>query len=101
MRDHDQDGEFRDYLVGFALALALTALPFGIVAFAGLARGTNLAAIAAAALAQIVVQFRYFLHIDLSASKREDLQLILFTFLILAIMAGGTMWIIGNLAMRM
>jgi cytochrome o ubiquinol oxidase operon protein cyoD len=57
--------------------------------------------IAICGLAQVVVQFRYFLHINLSLQKREDLLLILFSVLLLAIMAGGTIWIMANLAHRM
>lgn len=34
-------------------------------------------------------------------NKREDLQLILFTVLILTIMVGGTLWILFNLYYRM
>ena len=51
--------------------------------------------------AQIIIQVRYFLHIDLSRQKREDLQLILFSLLLLTVMAGGTIWIMGSLAGRM
>ena len=57
--------------------------------------------IAVFALVQIVVHLRYFLHIDLGKQKREDLQLILFSTFLLAIMAGGTIWIMANLQMRM
>lgn len=60
-----------------------------------------MALIAVFALAQIVVHVRFFLHIDLSGQKREDLQLILFTVLLLAIMSGGTIWIMANLYTRM
>ena len=91
----------RIYIAGFALALTLTLVPFALVHWA-LLEGRALAlAIAALALAQIVVHLRFFLHIDLSKQKREDLQLILFTVLLLAIMALGTLWILGNLATRM
>ena len=57
--------------------------------------------IAGAALIQIVLQFRLFLHIDLSRSKRDDLQLILFSTLIAVLMVSGTIWIFFNQQMRM
>jgi len=101
----DRDAEFRrerrSYLIGLGLALILTAIPFGVVAWAGLPTGAALWLIAGFALAQIAVHFRFFLHIDLSRQKREDLQLILFTVLLLAIMAGGTIWIMASLQTRM
>ena len=77
----------RQYLIGFSLALALTAVPFALVAWGGLSFGVALSVIGALAIIQVIVHFRFFLHIDLSAQKREDLHLILFTVLLLAIMA--------------
>ncbi len=53
------------------------------------------------ALVQVVVHFRFFLHIGWERSTRDDLQLILFTTLIILLMAGGTIWIMGNLHARM
>ncbi|WP_226573378.1 cytochrome o ubiquinol oxidase subunit IV [Acuticoccus sediminis] len=91
----------RAYLTGFALAVLLTVPPF-VLAWTGvLPRGTTPWVIAVAALVQIVVHLRYFLHVDLSRQKREDLQLILFTVLLLALMGGGTIWILSDLAYRM
>ncbi|NQX90166.1 MAG: cytochrome o ubiquinol oxidase subunit IV [Halioglobus sp.] len=97
----DYAGELQDYLKGFALALLLTLIPFGMVAWSALPRFTLLIAIGVCGLLQVVVQFHYFLHINLSREKREDLWLILFSILLLSIMAGGTIWIMANLAHRM
>lgn len=66
-----------------------------------LQREHALLAIGVCAFAQIVVHFRYFLHIDLSASRREDLQLILFAAMIIALMVGGGLWIMVSLGQRM
>ena len=101
--DHNAEyrSELRNYIVGFALAVALTVPPFAFVAWHGASRGTVLWIIAGAAVTQIAVHLRFFLHINLSKSKRDDLQLILFSLLIIALMAGGTLWILGNLRARM
>ncbi len=93
--------ELQSYIVGFGLALGLSIVPFALVAWGGVERVTSLWIIAAFALVQIIVHFRFFLHIDLSGQKREDLQLILFSALLFALMAGGTIWIMYNLHMRM
>lgn len=93
--------EFRSYVIGLALAILLSAVAFGSVAWGGVPREGVLWIIAVTALVQIVVHFRFFLHIDLSRSKRDDLQLILFSALILAVMIGGTIWILADLRMRM
>ena len=93
--------ELRSYLTGYALAVILTLAAFAVVAFSGLSATLGLSVIGALALVQVVVHFSYFLQIDLSRQKREDLQLILFSTLLLVIMAVGTIWIMANLATRM
>lgn len=101
MSDLDYGRELRGYLIGYGFALVLTLGPFALVAWGGLSQLTTLSFLGTCALVQVVVHFRFFLHIDLSRQKREDLQLILFSVLLLTIMAVGTIWIMGNLAMRM
>lgn len=93
--------ELHLYVWGLCLALLLTAVPFALVAWGGWPRGTVLIVVAATGLLQMVCHFRFFLHINLAKQKREDLQLILFSALLLAIMVGGTIWIMADLAMRM
>lgn len=66
----------------------------------GVPRFPLLVIIGAFALAQMIVHFRFFLHIRFR-QKREDLQLILFSTLVLILMVGGTVWIMGSLALRM
>ncbi len=93
--------ERRSYVLGGALSLALTSAAFGLAVFAALPMTVLMPLIGLLALAQIVVQFRFFLQIDLSRQKREDLQLILFTGLLILIMVGGTIWIMASLDQRM
>lgn len=101
MSELDYRGELRSYLTGFGSALVLTLVPFGLVAWGGLSTMTTVAIVGICAMIQIIVHFRFFLHIDLSRQKREDLQLILFSALLLFMMAVGTIWIMGNLSVRM
>ena len=93
--------ELRSYIYGFTLALILTGLAFGMVHWSLFQHFWMLIGIGALALLQIIVHFRFFLHIGFSEQKREDLQLVLFSTLILALMVGGTIWILHNLAARM
>ncbi|MHB1245380.1 MAG: cytochrome o ubiquinol oxidase subunit IV [Sulfuriferula sp.] len=92
--------EFRSYVWGIGLALLLTLVPFALVYWAVIPRFSLLIVIGVLALIQMVVHFRFFLHIGLR-QKREDFQLILFSVLLLAIMVGGTVWIMASLATRM
>ncbi len=93
--------ELRSYISGFVIALMLTGLAFAMVHWSLLPHYWLLCAIGVLALLQMIVHFRFFLHIDFSKQKREDLQLILFSTLILMLMVGGTLWILYNLAARM
>ncbi|MGC1358484.1 MAG: cytochrome C oxidase subunit IV family protein [Xanthobacteraceae bacterium] len=93
--------DLHSYIWGVGLALPLTVVPFALVYWAAMPRFWLLFAIGGFALTQIVVHFRFFLHIDPPRQKVDDLQLILFSGLILFVMAGGTIWIMANLAMRM
>lgn len=92
--------EFRAYILGAGIALALTVVPFALVQWPALPRLTLLIVIGVLALVQILVHFRFFLHISF-AHKREDLQLIVFSALLLTIMVVGTIWIMASLALRM
>lgn len=103
MTPNSADGapERRSTIIGFGLALALTLAAFGIVATGMGSGATVLGVIGALAILQIVVHLRFFLHLDLSKSKREDLQLILFATLLIILMVGGSIWILWSLHMRM
>lgn len=89
------------YLVGFALALVLTAIPFGLVAAEVLPRSQALAVIAAAAAAQVLVHLRFFLHLGFSSTPRENLLAIAFAAVLIVIMLGGSFWIMFDLHHRM
>jgi cytochrome o ubiquinol oxidase operon protein cyoD len=91
---------FRAYVWGFGLALALTVGAFGLVQWAALPRFWMVLVIGVLALLQMLVHFRFFLHLGLR-QKREDLQLIVFSALLLIIMVAGTIWIMTSLAGRM
>lgn len=93
--------ELRSYLWGLGLTLCLTLLPFGLVHWSALPLSSLLYAILACAVVQVVVHFRFFLHVDLSKQRRDDLNLILFSALIFVILVGGTIWILSNLYVRM
>jgi cytochrome o ubiquinol oxidase operon protein cyoD len=91
----------RDYLIGLFLALVLTAVPFGLVHFKVLSGRAMFLAIAAAAIAQVVVHLRYFLHLRLSETPRENLLALAFAAMLIFIMVGGSLWIMFDLHHRM
>ena len=97
----ERSRETRLYLVGYALAVGLTALSFAAAILQPFGATGVYVTLGLLAVAQAIVHFRCFLHIDLSRQAREDLQLILFTLLIIGIMVAGTVWILGDLMARM
>lgn len=88
--------DLRLHLAGLVASLALTVAAFGFVAFSGLSASFLFWTIFGAAIGQLFVQLRCFLDIDLQKSHRDDLQLILFTGVLAAIMIGGTLWITAD-----
>jgi len=95
------DRDLRPYLTGFALALILTAIPFALVAFNPLPKPTTLIIIGVAAAIQVLVHLRYFLHLDLTSTPRENLVAIVFTAILIVLMVGGSFWIMFDLHSRM
>jgi len=98
---HSRHVTMRPYLVGIVLALILTAIPFGLVAAQALPQGPTFAVIAVAAVLQVIVHLRFFLHLDLKPSSQENLITLCFAALLIVIMIGGSVWIMSNLDARM
>jgi len=93
--------EFITYLAGYVVALLLTGAAFGLVHWRVFSVQTTLGVVFGLALIQIIVHFRFFLHLSLARSKREDLHLVLFSTLIVLLMVGGTLVVLANLRARM
>ena len=89
------------YVAGYGLAVLLTLAAYGLVYFHWLAGRQAFYVVLCLGLVQMLVHFRCFLHIDLSRSARQDLQLLLFSSIIIALMVGGTLVILFNLQERM
>ena len=93
--------ERRRYVVGYGGSLVLTLVVFTVAYVFGIETPGVYLTIGVLGLAQLIVQLVYFLHIDRRRSSREDLDLVLFSTLVLLIIIVGTVWIMGNLSMRM
>ena len=85
------------YIAGFVFALILTGIPFGLVVAELLPRFPTLVVIAILAVVQVVVHLRFFLHIDLKETPRENLLALAFAAVLIFIMVGGTLWIMLDL----
>ncbi len=91
----------RPYVIGLALALILTAIPFALVATHALPRFSTLVVIAIAAIVQILVHLGFFLHIGFRSTPKENLIAMAFAAVLIVFMVGGTLWIMFDLYHRM
>ena len=89
------------YFVGFVLAVVLTAIPFYLVYSHALPPSRIMYVIAVAAVLQILVHLRFFLHLNFTTTPRENLLALAFTAVLLCIMVGGSLWIMIDLHSRM
>ncbi|MGB8602801.1 MAG: cytochrome o ubiquinol oxidase subunit IV [Rhizomicrobium sp.] len=94
-------GGLAEYLMGFGFSIILTALPFAVVMEKLLPQGNAISLIIVCALIQIVVHLHYFLHIDLSRSQSWNLMSFVFTVIIVAILVGGSVWIMTSIGHHM
>jgi len=97
----DRTRELRTYAVGYGLSLVLTVAAFAMVRWPSFGARAIFGGVLALGLVQMAVQFRCFLRISMKRSSRHDLQLILFSALIIALMVSGTLVILFNLRGRM
>ena len=93
--------ELRRYYVGALASAALTLAAFLCVTGLPWSRTATIWTTGALGIVQIAVQLRCFLHFGWRGRRREDAQLIAFSLLLLAVMAGGTIWIMSSLHGRM
>jgi cytochrome o ubiquinol oxidase subunit IV len=95
-------GSFRDYLIGFALSVFLTAVPFWIV-MDQVFRKTSVAVVVVLlfAVVQIVVHMFYFLHLNSKSESGWTMLSLIFTVILLVITLTGSLWIMNHLDTNM
>ena len=95
-------GTRRGYLTGFALSVALTAIPFALVMSGIITDGRLTAAlIMASAMIQIVVHMIYFLHMNARSENGWTLMALIFTVIIVVIAVAGSLWVMYNMNTNM
>src|SRR3546814_10318374 len=87
----------RYYLIGFALSVVLTAIPFWLVMTMPLSAGATAAIIMGFAVAQIVVHMVFFLHMTPKAEGGWSLTSLVFTIIVLGIALAGSLWVMHHL----
>ena len=95
-------GSFKDYLIGFALAAVLTAIPFWIVIY-DVFRNPKVGAVVILifAFVQIVVHMVYFLHMNTKSEGGWTVLALIFTSVLVVITLSGSLWVMEHLDYNM
>ncbi len=92
--DDDLFIQVKSYMVGFLLSVILTAMPFWAVMTHHFEKPLTIAVVLVAAIVQIVVHLKYFLHLNFSKEGKLNTFSFLFTALIIVMVVGLSVWII-------
>lgn len=92
------------YMLGFVLSIGLTVVPLGLLwmhevgGHAFPSHEVLYVAFVVCAVLQLFVQLSFFLHMEDEERPRWNFMALCFALLVVAIVVGGTLWIMDNLA---
>lgn len=101
MRNSTTESSVTSYSVGFFLSLLLTLLPFYIVMNRSVDGWLMIFLLVFFAVAQLVVQLIFFLHLTSKNSRGWNIIAFLFMLLVVIIIVIGSLWIMKNLDRNM
>ncbi len=93
-------GTFNSYLLGFILSLVLTLIAYFAVAEHLFTEKVLIITIVGLAFTQTVVQLFCFFHLGKETKPRWNLLIFLSMAFVIAIIIGGSLWIMYNLDSR-
>ncbi|WMC18844.1 MAG: cytochrome o ubiquinol oxidase subunit IV [Enterobacteriaceae bacterium PSpicST2] len=91
----------KNYFNGFIIAILLTIIPFILVKFKLLNNKISTFIIIIVSILQIIVHFKFFLHLNTSNQEKFNLIILILTIIIIFILILGTFWIMFNLNKNM
>lgn len=91
----------KSYLIGLSLSLLLTVTAFVLVGKHLLGVEALYITLTALAVAQLFAQVICFLRLNVSPEGRWNTMPFIFTFVIVGILVGGSLWIMYNLNINM
>lgn len=91
----------RGYLIGFALSVVLTAIPFWMVMSGHFDQTVTIVTIVGMAIVQILVHTVAFLHVNGKAEGGWTLMAYVFTAVLVLIVISGSIWIMYHLSTNM
>jgi len=90
-------GSVKEYVVGLLLSIALTVVPFGIIMLDLISGTPAVAIILVCAVAQLLVQLVFFLHMNTSSEQMWNTTSAVFIVVLVAILIVGSIWIMAHL----
>lgn len=100
-RHNTANNSKRSYIVGYALSLVLTLIPFVIVVENIIWGWALYITLAGFAVAQVFVQLNFFIHLGYEQRPRWSRVAFAFMLICLAILVIGSLWIMQNLDYNM
>ncbi len=95
-------GTVKQYVIGFIISVLLTVVPFYMAMHADdFSRGAIIAVVAITAIAQVLVQLVFFLHMNSSSEQRWNVIAFIYTILTIAVLMVGSVWIMNYLHSNM
>ncbi len=83
------------------MAVILTVIPFAMVMSGAFSKGVTVVVISVMAAVQMLVHMVYFLHMDRTPEQRSNVQVGLFSLLIIGIVIVGSLWVLHNMNVNM
>jgi cytochrome o ubiquinol oxidase operon protein cyoD len=98
---HSEHGTTRSYVIGFVLSLIFTIIPYYLVVEKVITGNALLATILGFAIVQMIIQVVFFLHIGRERKPYWQRWFLLGTMFGIAVVVGGSIWIMGHLHYNM
>ena len=99
---HDTShGSRKSYLRGFVLSLVLTVVAFAVVMAGSARHELILGVITILAVAQLLVQLVFFLHLGAAPGQRNNTVVFVLTALLIANVVGLSLWVMHNANVNM
>lgn len=99
-KSHHQ-GSILTYTIGFVASVVFTLLAYYIVVGEKFTYTAALTAITILAVAQLVIQLVFFLHMGKESKPQWNRMVFLFMLLVVGIVVIGTVWVMNNLHYNM
>lgn len=90
-------GSVKEYVIGFILSIVLTAIPFAVVMSGALGESMSMALVLLCAVAQMMVQLVFFLHMNGSSEQAWNNISAVLAVVLVAILVVGSIWIMQHL----